>query len=56
MVRIPTGNTSARQVWPEDIRLILDEIRKEPVPEELLRLAKELQRALEKRLNEPGES
>ncbi|MCR4264666.1 hypothetical protein [Nitratireductor sp. ZSWI3] len=31
---------------PEDLRVLLGEIEKEPVPERLLELARELQRAL----------
>lgn len=42
---------------PHDLRLLLSEIEKEPVPERLLELARELQKALaQNRQKEPDRS
>ena len=45
-------DTPPDQIWTEDIRTILEQIKKEPVPEEMLRLARKLERALQQRLRE----
>lgn len=51
-----TGSNDPRTDVPEDIQLLAEEIADEPIPENLLALARQLQRALGARLKHRKEA